>query len=299
MKNRSGWLVFGAGLAVLQFARLAAMGVNGWMRPPRVRWPDTPARWGLRYADVEFPARDGVRLRGWFFDAPTTAGDAPRPAVIVCHGHGGDKSPHINLAIWFREAGIPLLLFDFRNHGLSDGDLTSIGYYERYDVLGAVDWLAARGMTRIGLFGFSMGAATALAAAPFSQNIVCVVSDSAFAHVRPVVAGVVSRQMPVQPLARMLERLIWRLVQRRLRCRLEDADPLAMVRQFGERPLLLIHGTLDEYIDPAQAEALREAASGPTELWLVDGAAHTSIDHLRPKEYREWVMGFFVRHLGP
>ncbi len=297
MKKWTALAAGAAGVAAFQFTRMALEGANAWMHPPRANWADHPARWGLEFAEVEFLSRDGVRLRGWFFDASGVPGAGPRLAVVICHGHGGDKSPHLNLVRGFREAGIPLLLFDFRNHADSDGALTSIGYYERYDVLGAVDWLAARGYGRIGLYGFSMGAATALAAAPLSPHIACVVADSPFAHLRPVLTGVVQRRLRVRVLDRLMAETIWRLVEHRLRCRLSDADPLCAVRQFGERPLLLIHGTRDEFIPAWQARALLAAASGPAELWLVDGAEHTAIDRQRPSEYRARVMEFFARYL--
>jgi fermentation-respiration switch protein FrsA (DUF1100 family) len=239
-----------------------------------------------------------VRLRGWLFDPGRAQHSGPRAAVVVCHGYGGDKSPHLNVVRWFLEAGIPLLLFDFRNHAGSDGGLTSIGYYERYDVLGAVDWLVAHGYGKIGLYGFSMGAATALATAPLSPHITCIVSDSAFAHLRSVLAAVVRMRLRGGLITRLMEATIWRMVEFRLRCKLGEADPLRAVRRIGRRPLLLIHGTRDLVIPVGQAQALMSAASGPAELWVVDGAEHTCIDRQHPDEYRAKVIDFFQRNLA-
>lgn len=295
------WRAIGAGaasLAALQWVRTAFQATDYWIHPPRVKGTDHPTRWGLEYTDVEFSSRDGVRLRGWLFDAPGAQRKSGRPAVVVCHGYSGDKSPHINLALWFQAAGIPLLLFDFRNHGASDNGRTSIGFYERFDVLGAVDWLAARGHGRIGLHGFSMGASTALAATPLSPHVTCVVSDSAFAHLRSVLAEVVRQKLGVRVLDRLMEAMIWRLVEYRLGCELSEADPVRAARRIGQRPLLLIHGTRDEVIAPWQAQALLAAASGPAELWLVEGGQHTTIDRKYPAEYRSKVMEFFARTLA-
>jgi alpha/beta superfamily hydrolase len=50
-------------------------------------------------------------------------------------------------------------MFDFQGYGLSDGPPgTSMGYWEKLDVHGAVDWLLGRGETRFASFGISMGA---------------------------------------------------------------------------------------------------------------------------------------------
>ena len=58
-----------------------------------------------------------------------------------------------------------VLMFDLRGHGESDGDRLSIGYHERKDVLGAVDFAEEKGFEKIGVLSFCMGAATSLRAA--------------------------------------------------------------------------------------------------------------------------------------
>jgi hypothetical protein len=52
-----------------------------------------------------------------------------------------------------------VFMFDFRSHSRSEGPPgTSMGYWEKLDVHGAVDWLLGRGETRFASFGISMGA---------------------------------------------------------------------------------------------------------------------------------------------
>ena len=283
---------------------LALYGVESWTRPARARPRDHPHRYGLPCEEVEFTSRDGVRLHGWLIDG-SSAGrgdDAKRTvgksAIIFCHGHGGDKSPDVVYAPWFHERGIPVLMFDFRNHGLSDGVLTSMGYYERYDLLGAIDYLASRGYTRVGLYGFSMGGATAMATAPLSPHVVCVVSDSGFAQLRPTLAHALRRRLLSERFANRFMSVIWRLAERRLRCDLDEAEPLRAVQQFGNRALFIILGTRDKYVETWQAHALHEKASGPKELWVVPKGEHAAIARQHPEEYRARVLGFFERHLA-
>jgi dipeptidyl aminopeptidase/acylaminoacyl peptidase len=52
-------------------------------------------------------------------------------------------------------------MIDLRGHGGSSTARLTYGARESQDVLGAVDWLRARGHGRIGVLGASMGAAPA------------------------------------------------------------------------------------------------------------------------------------------
>ncbi|MEP7200872.1 MAG: alpha/beta hydrolase [Chloroflexota bacterium] len=325
MTNRYRSLLTLLLLVAFALGLLARHGVNQWTRPVRVRARQRPSAFGLSHEEVAFPSRDGVRLRGWLIEPPpltlpraelhsaregdVTPSPVERPAprsgrgwrdgvgVIFCHGHGGDKSPDLRYAPWFAERGIATLLFDFRNHGDSDGDLTAMGFYERYDLLGAIDFMVSRGFTRIGLYGFSMGAATAIGAAPRSAHVVCVVADSPFAQLQPTLARAMTRRGFPRWFADHFIRVIMWWGARRLRCDPREADPVRAVSHFGQRPLLIILGARDEYIEPWQARRLCAEASGPTELWLVPDATHRDVEKLESGLYREKVMGFFERWL--
>jgi fermentation-respiration switch protein FrsA (DUF1100 family) len=57
----------------------------------------------------------------------------------------------------------------------------------------------------------------------------------------------------------------------------------------------LICGTRDNTIPCRHAERIYSAASGPKELWIVDGAAHASALGHAPAEYERRVIRFFDR----
>ena len=114
----------------------------------------SPADYRLAFENISFIPRDGLTLSGWFIPAPH-----PRGTIIVCHGYTGDCSPDLQYAPLFYRHNYNALYFDFRGHGMSDGNYTSLVFFERFDLLAALDFLHARGITRVGLFGFSMGGA--------------------------------------------------------------------------------------------------------------------------------------------
>jgi len=70
-------------------------------------------------SDVEFVS-EGDTVRGWFFTPEE--GEAPYPAIAMAGGWCYVKElvqPHY--AQFFVDAGVAVLLFDYRNFGASDG----------------------------------------------------------------------------------------------------------------------------------------------------------------------------------
>src|SRR5690348_8865946 len=125
--------VIGAGL--LLGGALWALGTHGfaWLAMHPIRQPvRRPEDDDLDLKDVTFPARDGVRLSGWFAPAPSARG-----GIILCHGHPMNRVEMLPWARLLHAVGFHTLLFDFRAMGQSEGDLCSIGYLEVNDLLGA------------------------------------------------------------------------------------------------------------------------------------------------------------------
>jgi len=155
-----------SGFLVYQYAR--ARGQWGTDEPPE----------GMA-EDVDFTsALDNVRISGWFFRA---AGSEIAPAVVMCHGIGTGRRECLPIALRFSAAGYNVLCFDFRAHGMSAGQFSSVGLHETNDVIGAVQYLKQRPEVdpkRIGVVGFSMGAvATIQAAAQCDDVLVCDADD--------------------------------------------------------------------------------------------------------------------------
>ena len=70
--------------------------------------------------------------------------------------------------------------FDLRARGESGGNRSSEGDREQWDLLGAIDYVKARGIPveRIGLLGFSLAAGVAILVAAQEPRIPAIVSDS-------------------------------------------------------------------------------------------------------------------------
>jgi alpha/beta superfamily hydrolase len=115
----------------------------------------------LAHRSVLLPGSAG-KLEALFWDVPVAAG-APRIAAVVCHPHplhGGTIHNKVvyQAAKTLHRAGLPVLRFNFRGVGLSEGAHDG-GRGEQDDVRAALDFLADRfsGVPLL-VAGFSFGA---------------------------------------------------------------------------------------------------------------------------------------------
>jgi uncharacterized protein len=274
-------------------AAVAEYGHRQITRSHRTDFRDDPERWGLSAArELDLVCRDGMRVHGWLFRSPEAAG-----TVIVLHGHGGNKHTVLPIAQMLYPR-YHVLLMDHRGHGDSQGGRTTIGFEERLDVHAAVDYLIEEGMGPVGIYGMSMGGATAILAAAEDPRIVAIVADSPYGRLRWAV-GQVARLRGYPPgIAKVVAWIGCFATALHLRERMRSFDPLEVVGQLAPRPLLLTHGTEDDIIPVSSAYALYERAGEPKELWLQEGLKHCqSLDECYD-EFRERIVSFYDRWLA-
>ena len=90
--------------------------------------------------------------------------DSAKGTVILFHGYGGKKSSMLDKADEFLAMGYNTLLVDFMGSGGSEGDQTTIGFYEAEQVKTAFDFVKSNSEQPVYLFGTSMGAVAILKA---------------------------------------------------------------------------------------------------------------------------------------
>ena len=269
---------------------LIAQGVTNASRKPQEQ---IPSDFNLVSEDVEFFSRRGdVKLSGWYLP-----GDDSSPHLIFVHGIGsvrsGDKA--VGLAARIVGLGYNVLMFDLRGHGSSGGDKVSGGFYERADVLGAFDYLLRRGVDtgRVGLMGFSMGAATSIMAAAQEPGIIAVAADSTYANASELIAREAARKTPIpgwltpvfMPAAKLMANGIYGID-------IGSLVPEESVADLGY-PVLLIHGTEDKRIPLEQGQRVADAAKEGSSIWLVPEVDHVDAFLTHPDEYTERVNEYF------
>lgn len=282
-----GWLAAGVALeppwypGVSPDGRLPVVSNESWHGVDS----DPESEFGIAFEEVAFAAEDGQTLRGWF-----VPGDPLREAaILLVHGGGGDRRDYLRHVPLFHAAGWPVLLFDCREQGASDGQGlgVSFGAREHRDVSSAVAWLGeTHGYERIGALGTSQGGASVILAAARDPAIDVVIAENPFAHLDDLI-DFGARELPALvrwPLARFVR---WRTYG-------TDPQPIDVVARIAPRPLLILHGLDDEVIEFEQSERLYAAAGEPKGLWLAPGARHTQAYDVHPHEYAQRVLGFFA-----
>lgn len=283
-----------AGAAALSGAALAAYlsvaaerGATELLKPTPSQLLEDPQAYGLPVEVVRVPTSGGLSLGAWFVPAgsPTTR------AIALFHGHSAARSQLLRYAR-FLQPHFNCLLVDFRGAGDSEGAFSSMGYFEAEDVESAVAWLQARGMTRVGAWGMSMGGAAVIRAAARNPAIAAVVTDGTFDRIRHVIAK--RARDRGYPFPGLVSRAIVAEAGRRLGVRLAP-DPVDMVGRIAPRPVLIVHGEGDATSEVANAHRLFRAAHEPKELLIVPEAAHTECWAAAPLAYERRVGGFFKR----
>jgi fermentation-respiration switch protein FrsA (DUF1100 family) len=271
-----------AGLLVYQYVR------------PRGQWGTDEPPEGLA-EEVSFPsASDGIRLSGWYLRAADATPETPRPVVVLCHGIWTGRRECLPLALRFNAAGYNVLTFDFRAHGLSDGRFTTVGHRETNDVLGAIEYVRSRAdvdRERVGVVGFSMGAAAAIQAAAHNDDIAAVVADSAYATFLDAAKysfRVVTRvpQFPIAPMAMRWAKWMVNVDTGKMR-------PIDLIGRISPRPLLIAHGEQDEIVPVRHAHSLFKAAGEPKELWIDPQAHHVGARDMDTDGYFARIETFF------
>ncbi|WP_232696796.1 alpha/beta hydrolase [Brevibacillus daliensis] len=301
----NGWVIFLIIIAILLVGGMIYIGLKVGMKllhPPRKPLHQRPDDFGIRsYEEIMFPSKDGLRISGWYMEAKKEQG-VVSSTIIFAHGYSQNRlEPHVPalaLASDILRAGYDVLMFDFRNAGLSEGTISTIGLYEQRDLMGAVDYAKKlKPDHSIGLIGFSMGAATSLMVAGADPRVDAVVADSPFSSLPDYLRDNLPRwtRLPSFP----FNWLILTLMPWFVREDPKKVKPIEALKRYGCKPVLLIHGTCDNTIPCVESEKLLEAAEHPeAELWKLEDADHVRCYSRDPEEYKKRVLKFFQKYLS-
>jgi len=281
------WLFALAGFALGIATAVAAVVARTMVAPPRQELWATPLDVGLPYETVQFPARDGFRVAGWFVPSPSSQ-EAPKPAVMVVHGwqwnrlgYAADNlladltgSKQVNLLGLIKSLhndGYHVLAIDLRNHGQSaSAPPVTFGQSEAKDILGAVAYLHGRAEIapeQIGVIGFSMGANAALFALPQTDGIRALIA------VQPTTPGVFAGRFSAQQFG-LLAGYISAVAG--LLYRLFGGPPLSSIRPafaaggVGETPVLFVQGTGDAWGTVEDVSVIAEQTPHTSQLLFVN-----------------------------
>ncbi len=293
--GRKSRIIFSA-LLILLLATGCILGISGYVgwnltHPVRQSLDATPGSVGIVYQEVSFPSRiDGLTMRGWLMRSSES-----RDTVIFAHGYRKNRLnsdvPILPIARELLAQGYNVLMFDFRNSGESEGSVTSVGQYEVRDLLGAVDYIKTQPDLNgeIVLYGFSMGASTAIIAGAQEEDVSAVIADSPFADLKTYLHENLSvwSELPSVP----FNQAFFIVVPPLTGLRPDTVSPVREIVNFNGRPILLIHGQADIDVPIANSLMLQQAYPD-VRLLCVPGGTHVKNYEASPEVYLSTVKDF-------
>ncbi len=106
------------------------------------------------------------RLEAWWIKAESVLQKASdkKGTVIFFHSFSSEKSAMLNRVEVFLQMGYDVLMVDFMGSGGSEGNQSTVGFFEAEEVKSCFDFVKQKGEKSIYLFGTSMGAVAILKA---------------------------------------------------------------------------------------------------------------------------------------
>jgi len=262
------------------------------VRPEREVGGELPSNYKLKYENVTFESQDGIKIKGWFISAPNAKG-----TIIITHGWGGNKAGLLEYAEFLNKNKYSAMLFDFRGFGESGGNYTTLGYYERFDVIGAVDYLKTRNdvdIDKIGGYGFSMGGAALVMAAKEKNNFRAIVLDGAYPTIHQNAARRFNEVygFPKFPFATSLT-FFGGLIHG---FNAFDLAPIKYIDKINT-PILFIQGTNDTQVSVDDAYSIYDKAKEPKDILIIENAIHSKSHQTAPIEYEKRVIDFYNEYV--
>lgn len=296
------WLT--AALSLLLLGFLAFHGYVAYLLayPPVAPLSSNPKEAiGLDYEDFAIPSASGrTTVGGWYIPAyggtdgqlRTAALDsgafASARTIVFSHGYGANREeswvPMYKLTSLVHNLNYNVILFDYGYASEQYRAPATGGAEESEQLLAAVEYAKSRGAEQIIVWGFSMGAGTALQTALKTDLIDGMILDSLFLTSADTLYGNISNfiSIPRYPTVPLLEAMmpIWSgtsIGQLPVRQVLETSYDI---------PIFVIHGTEDEKAGYQTAEWIAGGQQNPlSRSWIVPGGKHELIFRVYPDKY--------------
>lgn len=241
---------------------------------------------------IKITARDGISLIGHWVPQ-----ENPKRIIIAMHGWRSSWTNDFCLISEFWEKnGCSVLYAEQRGQGNSGGDFMGFGPIERYDCLSWTQWVSLHYGQDIPVYlaGVSMGAATVLMASGLElpRNVHGILADCGFTSPLAIWKHVATDNLHLS--FRLGSILASSMYSRKTS---EDAAGYSTLEalQHCKVPVLLIHGSDDNFVPVEMAYENYKACAAPKKLLIVPGADHAMSYYVDTATYEATLLAFWMQ----
>ena len=218
------------------------------------------------------------------------------PCVIYLHGNSSSRCEAYAEVRYLLPRNICLFSFDFCGCGKSEGDYISLGYYEKEDVKCVIDYLLkSKKVSKIGLWGRSMGAVTAIMyASEHPSEVSALVLDSGFYSLNLLIHELVNSRINLPNfIFEHILKTVKETVKEKAGFNLDEIEPYLYAKKCNV-PAFFCHGKDDNFVFPHHCTDLYKDYKGLNKFINMVKGTHNSS---RPKEIKIKATEFMVKHL--
>jgi len=241
------------------------------------------------YDVVQLKTKSNINLEAWYMQA-----DSAKGTIIMFHGLSLNKSFQIDQAYEYRYFGFNVMMVDFRAHGNSGGNTTTLGENESEDVKLAYDFIVKKGEKNIVLYGMSLGS-VAIAKAIYDYNIMPskIILDEPFLSLRADLQARAKNGLgfPAEPFATLVT--FWMGVERGFNgFKLNTVDYVEKI----SCPVLMQYGAMDKLVPRNETDKIfNHIRSTNKKLVIYENAGHEFYLRNDLAKWRTEIESFLLR----
>ena len=218
------------------------------------------------------------------------------PCVIYLHGNSSSRCEAYQDISYLLNRNITVFAFDFCGCGQSDGEYISLGYYEKKDVHCVVEYLLkSKKVSKIGLWGRSMGAVTAIMYANEHPSLIdAMVLDSGFYSLKILINELIFSKIKLPKfIFDKLLNMVKETVKEKAHFDLDTIEPYIFAKNCLV-PAFFCHGNEDDFVLPHHSQDLFNEYKGKDKYIEFAKGGHNSS---RPRKLIINICNFLKRHL--
>ena len=247
--------------------------------------------------DFELINKRSKKIMCSFWEPFDEERESPRlPGVIYLHGNSSSRCEVYPEVKFLLERNITVFSFDFCGCGKSEGEYITLGYYEKKDVHCIVEYLLkSRKVSKIALWGRSMGAVTALMYANEHPKLIEVmILDSGFYSLKKLITELIESKinLPKFIFDKVLN-MVKNTVKEKANFDLDIIEPYIYAKNCLV-PAFFCHGSDDNFVLPHHCVDLFNEYKCQDKYCEIVKGGHNSI---RPKDLRIKICDYLLKYL--